>query len=64
LFSTHPNVENRIAALKQLAIEMGQLPASLGRDYAGEHPEDPRLAPGDSASRGPWSASSDRGPWG
>jgi heat shock protein HtpX len=64
LFSTHPNVENRIAALKQLAIEMGHLPASLDRDYAGEDREDPRLAPGGSAPRGPWSAGSDRGPWG
>jgi hypothetical protein len=57
-------VENRIAALKALAVEMGQLPASLDRDYAGGEAEDSRLAPGGGAPRGPWSAGPDRGPWG
>jgi heat shock protein HtpX len=52
LFATHPSTENRIAALQQLAAEMGgegAAPAS-GRAYP---------------TRGPWSRSSARrGPWG
>jgi heat shock protein HtpX len=51
LFSTHPNTENRIAALEQQAREMGQsgwpggAPAGPGGDYGASrgHP-----------SRGPW----------
>jgi heat shock protein HtpX len=43
LFSTHPSTENRIAALEQLAAEMGQGEARLP-DY-----------PGDAANpQGPW----------
>jgi len=50
LFSTHPATENRIAALRELAREMGQ---SDGGGSLG-------------ASRGPWSASQsgNSGPWG
>ena len=51
LFATHPNVENRIAALQQLAGEIGAgggMPASA-----------PRRAP-----RGPWGGALRRGPWG
>ena len=64
LFATHPAVENRIAALQQLAVEMG-------RDSRGYHPAPPadftspsqgtsgwrvpQFAPGeDRRSRGPW----------
>ena len=60
LFSTHPNVENRIRALNELAVEMGQLPSALDTDFAS--------ATHDDASRpssGPWSRTgATRGPWG
>jgi heat shock protein HtpX len=51
LFSTHPNTENRIAALQQIAMEMGQA-------GGGNQPE--------SAPSGPWShaQSGGKGPWG
>ncbi len=50
LFATHPSTENRIAALQQLAAEMGGAAPSAGRAYP---------------SRGPWSRNSARrGPWG
>lgn len=55
LFSTHPNTENRIAALQALARQMGQTAGP--RDDSG---------PGDSYD-GPWSSGSRRtssGPWG
>ncbi len=49
LFSTHPNVENRVAALEQLARSMGQGSARSS-------------AP---AAAGPWGGSArPRGPWG
>jgi heat shock protein HtpX len=52
LFSTHPATENRIAALMELAREMGQ--ASFpGRGSAGTGPR-----------RGPWGGSRPSGPWG
>ena len=58
LFSTHPNTENRIAALEALADEM----AKSGADLGGTLPP-PRSGPA-----GPWSqspgASAPRGPWG
>jgi len=52
LFSTHPNVENRVARLQEMAHEMGEsgIPASSG-----------------SVESGPWTAPrrvGDRGPWG
>lgn len=60
LFSTHPNTENRIAALEALAQELGQ----SGVDTGGS------LAPSPDQS-GPWSRTSPRnrpgssqGPWG
>ena len=53
LFSTHPNVENRVAALQEIAREMGESGPSVS-------------APEDAA--GPWSAPqrrvAGRGPWG
>ncbi len=53
LFSTHPNVENRVAALQEIAREMGESGPSVGAS------ED---------SAGPWSAPQSRvagrGPWG
>ena len=63
LFSTHPNVENRIRALKELAIEMGQAPSALEigtADVSGDY----EIAPTRPAA-GPWSRSrTSRGPWG
>ena len=54
LFSTHPATENRIAALEQLAAEMGaRLSARAAAGRAGT-----RLA------RGPWGSGARRGPWG
>jgi heat shock protein HtpX len=52
LFSTHPNTANRIAALEQLASEMGATDRGTSRG---------------SAASGPWggrSAAGGRGPWG
>ena len=55
LFTTHPSTENRIAALQQLAAEMGAdggTPSSVGT--GGNYPR-----------RSPWGRSStSRGPWG
>jgi heat shock protein HtpX len=54
LFSTHPSTENRIAALQQLATELGR--AGLTR-----RPVPEQSAP----ARGPWGrAAPRRGPWG
>src|SRR5262249_22458780 len=53
LFSTHPSTENRIAALQELARELGQ------GGYGGRRGEAPRR-PGS-----PWgSTGGSRGPWG
>ena len=53
LFTTHPSTENRIAALQQLAAEMG----AGGTASAG--------AGGNTPRRGPWGRpSTSRGPWG
>jgi heat shock protein HtpX len=51
LFATHPNVENRIAALQQLAGELGDAPSLRASA--------PRTAP-----HGPWGGGGRRGPWG
>lgn len=57
LFSTHPATENRIAALAQLAAEMGERGAA---PLAAQ----PARPPGSwrSAAHGPWNRA--RGPWG
>jgi len=47
LFSTHPSTENRIAALEQLAAQMG-----VGR--SSRHPGPARSAPGPWGRRRPW----------
>jgi heat shock protein HtpX len=53
LFSTHPATENRIAALMELAREMGK------GSFPGGTTGVSRTAP-----RGPWGGSRARGPWG
>jgi heat shock protein HtpX len=58
LFSTHPNVENRIAALQQLAGQLGDA-APVSRARATARRQAPRGAP-----RGPWGGALRRGPWG
>jgi heat shock protein HtpX len=66
LFSTHPATENRIAALRQLAAEMGQ----SGRSgWSQARRPSGRGAPwdGDDRSAGPWGNAGRRsgeGPWG
>jgi len=63
LFSTHPATENRIAALNELAREMGQSGFSgesrsdrfaSGSHYAGETPSAGPWARGNRARGGPW----------
>jgi heat shock protein HtpX len=59
LFSTHPNTENRIAALQEIAREMGQAGGAAPQASIDEP----------AGGSGPWSASSGRqqggsGPWG
>lgn len=53
LFTTHPATENRIAALQQLAAQMGAQGGTLSVNSRGNYP---RRSPwgGRSASRGPW----------
>jgi heat shock protein HtpX len=65
LFSTHPNVANRVAALKELAVEMGVSDARGTTDSAQGMDSAPQTA-GQRELRGPWSAGrpSGRGPWG
>lgn len=53
LFSTHPATENRVAALMELAREMGQ---------GGFGDPAPRAAPASGTAGGPWGRRS--GPWG
>ena len=54
LFATHPAVENRIAALRQIAGELGDGGAAMSRVQS----RAPRGTP-----RGPW-GTAHRGPWG
>jgi heat shock protein HtpX len=56
LFSTHPNTENRVAALMQQAQQMGQ-----GGGYGALRPAQAQPTP----SHGPWGSGGRRsGPWG
>src|SRR5262249_2838119 len=58
LFSTHPSTENRIAALEQLSIEMGQ------GGFSGGAPRQEPYRQSAPAS-GPWGGGGSRsGPWG
>jgi heat shock protein HtpX len=58
LFSTHPSTENRIAALQQLAQEMGQ---QMGQGGFNRRPSIPSHSTGPA---GPWGKTPTRGPWG
>ncbi|OCK61516.1 zinc metalloprotease HtpX [Bradyrhizobium sp. LMTR 3] len=54
LFTTHPSTENRIAALQQLAAELGAQGGTFPTNARGNYPR-----------RGPWGRpSASRGPWG
>ena len=54
LFTTHPATENRIAALQQLAAQMGAQGGTLSVNSRGNYPR-----------RSPWGrTSTSRGPWG
>ena len=54
LFTTHPSTENRIAALQQLAAQMGARAGTASIGTGGNYPR-----------RGPWGRpSASRGPWG
>jgi heat shock protein HtpX len=57
LFSTHPATENRIAALMQLAAEMGR------SGYPRQAPQQ-QAAPARGSPSGPWGGGPRRGPWG
>jgi heat shock protein HtpX len=59
LFSTHPATQNRIAALEQLAAQMGR-----GNGYQPRQAAPTYSAPARGAPRGPWGGSPRRGPWG
>jgi heat shock protein HtpX len=52
LFSTHPSTENRIAALQELARELGQGGYGVGRGYAQRSAGSPWGNTG--GGRGPW----------
>ncbi|WP_137388251.1 zinc metalloprotease HtpX [Rhodoligotrophos defluvii] len=58
LFSTHPSTENRIAALQELAAQMGT--GAVGR-FAGR--PSPAAAGSPWTGGGPWGGSRRRGPW-
>jgi heat shock protein HtpX len=59
LFATHPAVENRVAALQQLAGEIG------GGGFAPSAPAATRAPSRGTPPRGPWGGSTPRnGPWG
>ncbi len=60
LFSTHPNVENRVAALQELAARMGQT-------RGGGNPGGGSFLGGTGVASGPWTGKPDEprgGPWG
>lgn len=56
-FSTHPNIENRIAALEALAQQMqtsGEDQSVPGKEMAGNQGRGGRFLPEDVTRRGPW----------
>lgn len=62
LFSTHPATENRIAALQELARQMGRGMSGGGTSSGGGFGPAPR--PVGHRPAGPWSGGGRRGPWG
>jgi heat shock protein HtpX len=58
LFSTHPATENRVAALMQLAAQMGRAGSSRATQPR------PAPAPAHGRAHGPWGGGARRGPWG
>ena len=62
LFATHPNVANRIAALEQLARELGMSTAATRSAYGDGQTSG--LPSSERGPAGPWSRRSERGPWG
>lgn len=54
LFSTHPSMENRVAALRHIAAEMGM---------TWDQQATP-VAPAQSSAGGPWGGAPRKGPWG
>jgi heat shock protein HtpX len=61
-FSTHPNIENRLAELEALARELGQISQNEG---FGRPSRSQQTAGQDQPHHGPWSQRRDRsGPWG
>ena len=54
LFTTHPSTENRIAALQQLAAQMGAQGGTLSVNSPRQLPAPQPVGPPDSTSRGPW----------
>ena len=65
LFATHPKTENRIAALQQLASEMGVSGGGFGGGGFGapRRPTVPQAGAGGSTGGSPWGARRG-GPWG
>lgn len=66
LFSTHPNTDNRIAALRQMAGDMGS-GGGMGFSTPRGQSSAPARGPQGEAPRGPWGAQQPRkprGPWG
>ncbi len=63
LFATHPNVENRIAALQQLASELGTGGARTTHGAAHAHAGLRQMGPVGAARRGPWGLMRDFCKW-
>jgi heat shock protein HtpX len=59
LFSTHPATENRVAALMQLAAEMGRTGQARGQPWSA-----PAQGTAHGTAHGPWGGGARRGPWG
>jgi heat shock protein HtpX len=62
LFSTHPDTDNRIAALQEIARTMPRPSAARSGFVEGVRLEDLGQAPAGRRPGGPWG--SRRGPWG
>jgi heat shock protein HtpX len=60
LFSTHPATENRVAALMQLAAEMGR----TARGRTAQPWSTPAHGAAHGTAHGPWGGGGRRGPWG